>query len=337
MGIRKKHLLVALPVVILFWWAVRDVPLRAVVSILRSLSPQALVLLILLNTLIVGLFGGRWWLILCAQGYRIAFHKLVAYRLAAFGVAYFTPGPQIGGEPLQVHLLNRRHAVSGADAIASVTLDKVLEGSANLAFLLIGFVTILDAGLVGATTPALLAFLFTGFLGLPVVYLALLYAGKRPVTWLANNLFSGKIAPAKWARLGTNFTAAEIQVARFLHCHPWVVFQATGLSVLVWLSTGLEYWLALRLLGLNLNLLQLVVMFTAARLAFLSPTPGGLGALEAGQVFALTSLGLDPAFGVSLSLMIRARDLALGGLGLWAGGLLARNTPVRSYFASTGD
>jgi uncharacterized protein (TIRG00374 family) len=335
--IRKKYLLVALPVVILFWWAVKDVPFGAVLSTLRSLSPHALVLLISLNTLIVGLFGVRWWLILRAQGYRIPYLQLVAYRLAAFGVAYFTPGPQIGGEPLQVHLLNRRHAVLGADAIASVTLDKALEWSANLAFLLIGFVTILDLGLVGSINTALLVFMFAVLFGLPVGYLALLYAGKQPVTWLVSRLFPGKILPAKWSRLWANLSAAETQVARFMHRHPVVVFQAAGLSILLWLSIGLEYWLALRLLGLNINLFQVVVMFTAARLAFLSPTPGGLGVLEAGQVFALTSLGLDPAFGIGLSLLIRARDLTLGGLGLWAGGLLARTAPAQPYPVSTGD
>jgi hypothetical protein len=32
-------------------------------------------------------------------------------------------------------------------------------------------------------------------------------------------------------------------------------------------------------------------------------------------------LGFDPAIGLSLSLLIRARDVLLGGLGLWWGGL----------------
>jgi hypothetical protein len=35
----------------------------------------------------------------------------------------------------------------------------------------------------------------------------------------------------------------------------------------------------------------------------------------------LGALGLNPAAGISLSLLIRVRDLALGGLGLWWGGI----------------
>jgi uncharacterized membrane protein YbhN (UPF0104 family) len=46
------------------------------------------------------------------------------------------------------------------------------------------------------------------------------------------------------------------------------------------------------------------------------PVPAGLGALEASQVFALQALGYDAALGLSLSLLIRLRDLLFGGLGL---------------------
>jgi uncharacterized membrane protein YbhN (UPF0104 family) len=45
--------------------------------------------------------------------------------------------------------------------------------------------------------------------------------------------------------------------------------------------------------------------------------PGGLGALEAGQTLAVSALGFEPSFGISISLLIRARDLFLGGAGLW--------------------
>jgi uncharacterized membrane protein YbhN (UPF0104 family) len=99
-------------------------------------------------------------------------------------------------------------------------------------------------------------------------------------------------------------------------------------SLLVWVAMVAEYWLTLRLLGLPLNLSQAVVALTAARLAFITPTPGGLGALEASQALAMQALGFGPAAGISLSLIIRARDLFFGGLGLvWAGRLARKSRP----------
>jgi hypothetical protein len=69
---------------------------------------------------------------------------------------------------------------------------------------------------------------------------------------------------------------------------------------------------------------QAITALTAARLAFLLPIPAGLGTLEAGQVWAMGVMGFNPAAGLSISLLIRARDAALAAFGLWWGGALSR-------------
>jgi uncharacterized membrane protein YbhN (UPF0104 family) len=63
--------------------------------------------------------------------------------------------------------------------------------------------------------------------------------------------------------------------------------------------------------------MQTVSALTAARLAFLTPLPSGLGALEASQVLAMQALGLEPTFGISISLLIRLRDILFGMVGFW--------------------
>jgi len=75
----------------------------------------------------------------------------------------------------------------------------------------------------------------------------------------------------------------------------------------------------LTFLGANLTAVQIVIALTAMRLAYLLPLPGGLGSLEASQVLVLSLMGADPAIGVSASLLIRARDVLLGLVGLWWG------------------
>ena len=89
-----------------------------------------------------------------------------------------------------------------------------------------------------------------------------------------------------------------------------------------------EYWLTLRFLGVQLNLSQTIGALAAARIAFLTPLPGGIGALEASQVIVLQALGFHPAMGISVSLLIRARDLTLGGIGLWWAAVLSRKRIV---------
>ncbi|NJN43877.1 MAG: hypothetical protein HC806_03495 [Anaerolineae bacterium] len=92
-------------------------------------------------------------------------------------------------------------------------------------------------------------------------------------------------------------------------------------SGLVWVGLISEFWLALKFLGLTLALPQIISVITAARIASLFPTPGALGTLEASQVLVMQTLGVNPALGVGLSLIIRARDLTFGGIGLWFAGI----------------
>lgn len=69
---------------------------------------------------------------------------------------------------------------------------------------------------------------------------------------------------------------------------------------------------------------QTLAALTAALFAFLTPLPGGLGALEAGQVYVMTAFGHTAAIGIGISLLMRARDALNGGLGLLLAGVQSR-------------
>lgn len=86
-----------------------------------------------------------------------------------------------------------------------------------------------------------------------------------------------------------------------------------------------EYYIMLRFLGIAASAWELLAMLTAARLAILLPFPGGLGALELGQLLAFDVLGFSPEVGVAVALMIRARDVLLACLGLAIGALYLRD------------
>jgi len=314
---------VALPVVL--WTAFRNVSFKDIWATLQNLSLGSILLLLAVNVIIVASFSGRWWLILRAQGQQRSYWSLAGYRLAGFGITYFTPGPQLGGEPLQVYLLNHREHVPLPTAVASVTLDKLLELLSNFTFLLIGVATILASGFLGEESNYLFLLLPVGLLLLPAGYLLALWTGRQPVTKLIGRLsvrFSGLQRQVRWPAA---LQAAEEETERFFQGHPGTILAALIVSFLIWVLLVLEFWLALRFLGLHLSLPEVITLLTAARLAFLLPIPAGIGALESGQMLAMGLIGASPVIGISLSLLIRVRDAALGGLGLWWGGLLTRS------------
>jgi uncharacterized membrane protein YbhN (UPF0104 family) len=78
-------------------------------------------------------------------------------------------------------------------------------------------------------------------------------------------------------------------------------------------------------LGIRLSFWKTVAAWAAGWMAFLMPLPGGLGALEASQVFILGRFGIRNAIAVSLVLLMRGRDLLIGGLGLLMAGTASWN------------
>jgi len=51
----------------------------------------------------------------------------------------------------------------------------------------------------------------------------------------------------------------------------------------------------------------------------------------------MQALGFNPALGITVSLLVRARDLLLAGFGLWLGAYLTQRKPVYPLPSQAGD
>ena len=310
-------------VALLFWWAWRDISLAQVWDALSQLSLLSLAILLLLNGVIILIFSSRWWIILRALGHKIPYLTLTKYRLAGFGVGYFTPGPQFGGEPLQVYFLHKNHDISTETALTSVSLDKLLEMLSNFTFLAIAMLVVVWQGLFFQEMAGTVVGFMAGMIILLLCYIIVLWMGQTPLAWIFGRL-SLKRNQASPSVIRQTLLNVESQIGSFCRDKPRTLLLSGLLSALKWILLFGEYALALRFLGLEVSLVNALAIIVFARLAFLTPLPGGLGALEAGQVFAMQSLGFEPVFGVSMSLFIRVRDSLFGLFGLWVGS--ARST-----------
>ncbi|UCD99993.1 MAG: flippase-like domain-containing protein [Chloroflexota bacterium] len=307
-----------------FWWALKDISPAEVLENFKRIGFQAILVLAGLNVVIFALLSLRWWLILRAQGHHPSFLSLISYRLAGFGVNYFTPGPQFGGEPLQVYLLNQREGLKTSTAAASVSVDKLLELLANFSFLFVGISLILLSGNLAGATRSELIFLPLLLLAFPISYLVALRLGYQPLNALVIRIDNRNIDSSRFEGLMETICETEFQVSEFCLQKGPTLLLVAFLSMWVWALMVLEFNLMARFLGIHLTLIQVLVALTAARIAFLLPLPAGLGSLEAGQVMAMGLIGVNPILGVSLSLLIRVRDVIFGGIGLWLGVIYSR-------------
>jgi hypothetical protein len=322
--LRRFHLFWLL-MPLLLWWALKDIDWSAVWAALSRLALWQIVILVSINIVVLFFFSIGWWLILRTQGWPIPLWRLTAYRVAAFGVSYFTPGPQFGGEPLQVFLLQRNHGLPGSSAVAAIALDRVLEVLINFLILAVGIILIGQWNL----WPGSQGVALTGVGALSILIITwgwFTWHGHLPLTRLLKRF---PLKPEYFLRAITLVEDSERRVAEFCQTNPKIILAVVLLSLFNWLLVLIEYWLGMYFLGLALSPQQLITAVTINRLAFLAPLPGGLGALEGSQVLAMTVLGLDPAIGVSEGLIIRARDVLTGLIGLWLGWRMSKEDSMK--------
>ena len=294
-------------------FALRRAPIVEIWESLKHLSLWQIGLLFILNALVILSITARWWFVVHAEKPFIPLLPLIGYRLAVFALSYFTPGPQVGGEPLQVVYLRRNHNLSFARAVSTVIIDKLLEFFGNFIFIALGLFAVVRAGILPAADLPVLGWIaiFAPLLW-PTLHILLLSRRVHPITWLLH-LILPRFEKRKWFRMAV---VSEHLAGAFTRRHPAALAASLTASILAWSGMAVEYVLFLRFLNVHLALWQSLASLTASMLAFLMPLPGGLGALEASQVMALGAFGYPAATAIGVTLLMRARDLLNGGLGL---------------------
>jgi uncharacterized protein (TIRG00374 family) len=298
----------------LLWWVIRKAPLEEIWIAIRGLKPWEIGVLLAANTLLYVLVTLRWWIIARADAKHIPYLPLLGVRISVFAVSYFTLGPQVGGEPLQVLYLQRKYGLTYTRATASVLMDKLLEFLIDFILLAVGLTAIFRAGALTESRSVFSWEMVTlVFLMLwPPIHIALLYHRKYPLTALLR-VFPFVPRNAKATRF---LRAAEWLAGNFCRRHLGNLVAALGVSILAGVGMVCEYALMASFLGIHLPFWKTVAAWAAGWLAFLMPLPGGLGALEASQVFILGTFAISNAAAISMILLMRGRDLLIGGLGL---------------------
>jgi uncharacterized protein (TIRG00374 family) len=317
----KRSFLHALRIVVIFlilagllFWALQDAPLAEIWNALRQLTPWQITILLGLNLAIYALITLRWWLIARTEKKNLPFLPLLVVRVSVFGISYFTLGPQVGGEPLQILYLRRHYDISYTRATSTVILDKLLEFLGNFVLLAAGLTAVFETGILSTDEgrPMLGLMGLIALLAWPPVHIFLMNRGRHPVTsFLRSMPFIKK--NAKTVRF---IAASERMAGAFCRRHFASLLVAILVSLLAAICMVTEFFLITSFLQIEVSVWQTIAAWTAGWLAFLVPWPGGLGALEASQVFAFGMFGVPAASAIGVALIIRGRDLLIGGIGL---------------------
>ena len=280
--------------------------------LLERANPEYLALYIGATILILFLSAVRWNVIARSKGIDISIGLSCSYRLARFAVSFITPGPRVGGDAVGAALVTRhsngRRKVSYGEALSTMVIDRMVELQ-TFAFLF--FVWVIALALLGGIPPALKVLLVTLSSLLLLLMLTLGLGAMR------GNIMITKVLRrlAKKSSTINEIDRFETTLTAFYRKQPRDFFLAHLIAGVAWLVSLVEYYAILKVLGFDVPLYGIFVIYSFVGLAYALPVPLAIGTLETAQATAFSIIGLPPVGGILLAFVTRMRDLTISAVG----------------------
>jgi len=241
--------------------------------------------------------------------------------------------PARAGEVARAYLLGRKEGCSAAAVLATVVLEKVLDGLSLLLFLAFSLLLIPAPSWVKSIG----YFASLIFLGCLAVLLGLAYRGEAAMGLLA--AFLRPLGAIK-ERIST-LTQSFIQGLESLR-QPRAALIAVLLSLLVWTSAALMFGYGLLSFDIHLSVGAVLFITAVVNLGLVVPaSPGYLGTYQLLAVAALTVFAIDRNLGLAFGLLFHASQFLLNTfLGLvlfWREALIMDRTPWQALHECGGE
>lgn len=326
-----SQIIIGVVALFLLWLMLRGVSWSTVFETFRSISLGWVLAIIGVTALVHVLTTLRWWFLLWGFDHKLPFVPMLGYRLTVYSISYIVPGPQLGGEVLQVYYPTR-HGVSSATSIAAMSLDKALEFLGNFTFIVVGVIVMLLGQRVVSGADLWVMVIASSLMLIPMILLVFVARGRHPISAIPLGL--RRITPLSWrAWLRRTFPSMpnlEGLHETFFHSEDlmaWLwrhrlssILMATFLTVILIVLVAVDFWMIAASIGLDLTKTQTIGSMVMVYFAYLLPVPAGIGAMEAAIVLAFNTFGYTREQALSVALLMRVRDLAMTALGIFLGG-----------------
>lgn len=232
--------------------------------------------------------------------------QFVWARMLREAVADLLPFSQLGGLVVGTRSLLLA-GVPAARTYASMIVDMTTEMAAQLVFTLFGLATIASLLVAGPQATHLRPMILGGS-GVMIATMAVFFSAQKPALALAGRLAQHFLpdGAARMDDLSTELAATYAIRAR--------VALAFALNLAGWIASGLGAWFVLHLMGAPISIWSALglesLIFTLRSIAFMIPS--AIGVQEATYALAAPLFGLPPETALALSLVKRAREIAIG-------------------------
>ncbi len=247
--------------------------------------------------------------------------ELYWIRMAGEAVNNITPFIDIAGEFLKVVLCEKRLGISKKSALAAGVMSRSCLLFSEIIFVLTGIIL---AGFISPIPGDLRNVLLIALVGCFVAAVLLIITSKKGLFTTFIKLFERfGIDPKILSRFHTSLQTVDEEMSRFYTHDRKRLALGIFLHLLGWVAGGLEVFVMLRLLGIQANLVEGIVLEAMIQLIRTSSffIPGNLGVQEGGLALILGFMGVEPSLGVVLSIMKRVRQIIWTAIGFFVWGI----------------
>ena len=278
----------------------------SVVAAVASVGWSGFAILCLYALALFVVLGAGWFALMPGRG----FWSFAWGRIVRDAAGEVLPFSQLGGILIGVRALILR-GVEPPKAFASCIVDVTTEMMAQIVFILIGialFWAHSASGLPAATISGIV-FVLAGSIAFIVLQRRGLALGEK---------LAERFLPAMARR-----TRSFREAVQDIYKHPARLAASSAVHLVGWVLSAIGTWLAVRLIGGKLDIAGAIAIesiLCALRSAAVI-VPGALGVQEAGYAMLMPLFGLSPEVGLAVSLLKRAREIAIGApvLLMWQG------------------
>ncbi len=284
-------------------WLLLRTGLMRVIAAAAGLGLPGFVAIVLFQLALVLVMGAAWAL-LGRGGAPTRVGGFIWARLVRDAVSQALPFTQVGGIVVGGRAL-ALEGVEGDFALASTISDLAVEFITQIVFVALGGV--------------LLAWLRPdNDLGEPVILvvgaLALMAAGMVAAQFWGARWIEKALRRVLRVTPGDGEATPVARAFRLIARRPARIALACALHLGAWLAAAIQTWLTLHLLGVKVSVAGALVIdsLSAGVKAVAFFVPASLGVQEGSLVVLGLFFGVTPGVSLALSLVRRARDLALG-------------------------
>ena len=284
--------------VVLLYFSLRGLELAAVWESIKQANFLWLIPGIVAYFIAVAVRTWRWSYLLRPLKH-VPFGSL--YETVVIGYMGNNVYPARAGELVRSYVLRRDNSVPMAFSLATILLERIIDGIVMVAFVLIGLPNVPNLPTAAHDIVLIAAGAFAIAVGI-FFWMAMAPSSAERLA----GLVIARLVPHRFQPPLKGFVARFVQGARSLS-RPADLFAIVFSTALAWLIETVKYWFVMHAFSLNLTFTDLMLLNGVSNLFTIIPSgPGYVGTFDAAGIGILTALGIRQELATTYTLVLHA-------------------------------